>query len=269
MSRVITTTCIEEVSKILGQELTGGKISRMFEILGWNDADFSTDTKYKRIFGEVAKRCNEAQSAKPFFQVVEYVTKPQNYLSDSSAWNELLSQINTQLLFCGYEVTNAGKVVETLAPKNFTEAQSRVTSIRKHAITSKLHTEVLKYCKEELMQENYFHSLFEASKGVLDRVRTLSGLTSDGTALIEEAFKTKQPLILIRGNMLQSLTDKSQYNGLKSLLNTIVYLYRNPKAHEPKLYDDTSETDALHGLTIISTAHELLDKCINVRELDS
>ena len=68
--------------------------------------------------------------------------------------------------------------------------------------------------------------------------------------------------------MLITQTDKSKYQGLKSLLNTIVYLYRNPNAHEPKLYDVTSETDAVTALTLMSLANSLLDDCINVRDLD-
>ena len=63
-------------------------------------------------------------------------------------------------------------------------------------------------------------------------------------------------------------TEKSQYQGLKSLLNTICYLYRNPTAHSPKMYDDRNERDAIQALLLISMAHVQLDKCICVRFLE-
>ena len=97
----------------------------------------------------------------------------------------------------------------------------------------------------------------------------LSELEPDGTALIQQALSTKKPVILIKGNMLKNETDRSLYNGLKNLLETIVSLYRNPTAHSPKLFDVTSETDAITAFNMMSLAHRILDNCINIRDLDN
>jgi uncharacterized protein (TIGR02391 family) len=43
----------------------------------------------------------------------------------------------------------------------------------------------LKYCRVELMQDNYFHSVFEAVKGLAQRIRDLSGVQLDGAALVD------------------------------------------------------------------------------------
>jgi len=127
----------------------------------------------------------------------------------------------------------------------------------------------LKYCREENFNQDYFHAIFESSKGLSQRDRDISDLNTNGNELIQDAFSINTPKILIKGNMLNNKTDKSLYNGLKNLLKTIVSLYRNPSAHMPKLYDPKSETDAITVFTLISLAHRILDECINVRDINN
>jgi uncharacterized protein (TIGR02391 family) len=51
-----------------------------------------------------------------------------------------------------------------------------------------VHADVLRYCKAELLQENYFHAVFEATKSIAAKIRDLSGLASDGAELAQSAF---------------------------------------------------------------------------------
>lgn len=44
-------------------------------------------------------------------------------------------------------------------------------------------------------------------------------------------------------------------------------MYRNPKAHEPKLYDEGSLQDAVDAFVLMSIAHRQLDKLINARDI--
>ena len=43
-----------------------------------------------------------------------------------------------------------------------------------------IHPEVLKYCRSELMQDNYFHAVFEAKKGLAQRLRDSTGIQTGG-----------------------------------------------------------------------------------------
>ena len=38
------------------------------------------------------------------------------------------------------------------------------------------------------MQDNYFHAVFEACKGLFQRIRELSGVEADGANLIDRVF---------------------------------------------------------------------------------
>lgn len=56
---------------------------------------------------------------------------------------------------------------------------------------------MLKYCRTELLDQNYFHAVFEASKGVAERIRGLFGFGCDGADLLTKAFKGQQPILIL------------------------------------------------------------------------
>lgn len=269
MSKAIDNKIIEYVSRILAEELTGSKIDTMFELLNLPNFDQLergfTSTKWRRINESVLDKCKKTNSAAPFFSVIQYVVTPSTYINNPEHWKNLLKDINSQLMFYGFEVNDAGKIIKIETVESFNDAQRRLKSFTERLSAYEIHPEILKYCQNELFSDNYFHAILEASKGLLHRLRELSGLDLDGSTLVNEAFIVKNPVIVIKENKIESLTEKSAYNGLKSLLNTIVYLYRNPKAHEPKLYNPSSESDAVTAFTLMSMAHSILDNCIRVR----
>lgn len=276
----IDNKCVENVSRILAELLTGYKITIMFKNLGLKDFDqeraykfskdypnsnFPNSTKWKRIYESVIHECKLTGKAKALFQTIQYVMSPENFLDDSNSWENNKFQINKALIFYGFALNDSGKVQPIEAPKTFRDAQNLLTTLNDKLSKLDIHPEVIKFCKIELMTDNYFHAVLEASKGVLDRIRTVSGITEDGNRLIDIVFNEKNPCLIISNNKLESETEKSRYRGFKSLLKTIVYLYRNPNAHDPKLYDVTNETDVITAFTLMSLAHKILDSCIRVK----
>lgn len=270
----INNIVIEEIARILAEELTGSKITKMFAELNLYNFDqdihkkeFTNSTKWRRINESVLDACRKSKSATPFFKTIEYVTQPEKYMTNPTAWRELLTSLNIHLIYYGFKVSDSGKIVKTKAATSFSDAQKRSKSLNDKFNELNLHPSILKYANSELLHENYFHAILEASKGLLDRIRKLSGLETDGNTLVNQCFNKKKPIILIQGNYLKNLNEQGSYDGLKSLLNSIVFLYRNPRAHEPKLYDETSMDDAITAFVMISLANKKLDNCINVRLL--
>lgn len=272
MEKPIDNPIIEHISRILAEELTGYKIDIMFHNLNFKNFDKTLNrghasTKWIRIMETIVHECKKINDAGPLFEVIQYVTRPAMYIEKPNEWTDLLRKINTQFMFYGYEINDSGTVIKIKTVHSFTDAQRRLKSFNERLSEYEIHSEVFKYCRDELFSDNYFHAIFEASKGLLERIRKLSGSSLDGSSLINEVFINKNPVLVINGNKIESLTEKSEYNGLKSLLNTIVYFYRNPKAHEPKLYNPSSESDAVTAFTLMSMAHSILDNCVCVRQL--
>ncbi|MDR2399849.1 MAG: TIGR02391 family protein [Endomicrobium sp.] len=84
-------------------------------------------------------------------------------------------------------------------------------------------------------------------------------LTEDGGELFQKAFSPNNLYLFF--NSLISDSEKSEFKGLKELLEDIFHLIRNPAAHTPKINWKIDEDKALDVLTIISFAHKYLDEC--------
>jgi len=268
----IDNSCIEKITEILGELVTGAKITKILAKYNWKDHDTESgvrliSTKRKRLETSMIYEIKQHQSVKPLFQLIQEIMNPIYFNNDKDNWNKNLKDINFVLGFYGYELSDGGKIRAIEATTTFTEAVKRSQSLIEKLKAQGVHENVIKYCSPELLNENYFHAILEASKGVLERIRSLTNSSLDGNTLINEAFKTKNPAIVIEGNRLENDNEKSQYQGLKSLLNTICYIYRNPTAHSPKLFNEKSESDAITAFILISLAHQQLDKCFCVRYL--
>jgi uncharacterized protein (TIGR02391 family) len=112
------------------------------------------------------------------------------------------------------------------------------------------------------MQDNYFHAVFEAAKGLAQRIREMSGIQADGPALIDRVFSIEQPILAF--STLQTDTEKSEHKGFAALLKGCFAAVRNPLAHEPKILWD-GEDDAADYLSLISLLHRKLDDCFQTR----
>lgn len=121
-------------------------------------------------------------------------------------------------------------------------------------------TDVLTFCREELLQQNYFHAVLEATKSISAKIRMKTGLTSDAGTLAQEAFgigKTGTPFLAF--NSLATDTHKSEQTGLTNLFVGMFGTFRNVTAHGGKISWAISERDALDLLTLVSLLHRRLD----------
>lgn len=265
---------IEAISRCLGDHLTNSEITSMFQRLNFTDHYTQggiKPSKWIRINESISEICSKTGKVRPVFDAIEYTSKPHRHTNDLEKWGSLKKNINSVLLFKGYELKDDGKIHLTKIIKTASEAQKRLKSLQEEISSLQLHFQVTKYCTEELLYKDYFHAVFEACKGLFDRIRELSNLSLDGYPLIDKAFnidkKPYQPRIFIRGNKLSTQDEKNQYYGLVNSIKVCLYLYRNHQAHIPKIYDEMSLKDAMRGLITVSLAHELLDHCVPINEL--
>jgi uncharacterized protein (TIGR02391 family) len=149
------------------------------------------------------------------------------------------------------------------------EALARANRFQAALMQRNVHADVLEYCRAEIFQKNYFHAVLEAMKSLTARIRDLSGLTSDGAELTDQAFalgRNDAPLLAI--SPLDSETLRGEQRGFANLLKGLYGTIRNPVAHEPKIEWDMTEQDALDILTVVSLVHRKLDKTQRFRAGD-
>lgn len=207
---------------------------------------------------------NEINTNKSLQRVFDFIAKTLNPVaftvqSDREKYLHLLEETNKVLLLAGLSVSKEGKIVDVVQATTLDEVDRRVNHLKRELYNRAIHIEVQKYCIKDYLRKDYYDAVFEAAKGLAERVRQITGLSSDGGELFQKAFAKGDPYLFF--NSMQTDSEKSEFTGVKELLEAIFHLVRNPAAHTPKINWRVEEIKALDILTLISFAHKYLDEC--------
>ena len=248
---------IESLSKVLGDCATGSEITQVLASLGLDDGS-EGETKWRRLNDVFSRSQAQELSASRILDYIHRTLEPVRYVGKNEEFEIRREQINEILAFSGLAFGSDGEFEEITTATTLTEARQRASTIRAKFDGRRIHPEVLKYCRAELMQDNSFHAVLEATKGLMQRIREMSGVEGDGAPLVDRVFSTSQPVL--RFNELQTETQKSEHTGIATLLKGCITALRNPRAHQPRILwkDDDDTTDYL---TLISFLHRKLDDC--------
>ena len=187
---------------------------------------------------------------------------PVFYAGYLDEFNEFCNGINLILRFSGLEYRDDGEFHKVAATRSLSEAERRANDVANRLSARRVHYEVQKYCKAEYMEENYFHAVFEAAKGLAERIRDKTELEVDGVNLIRQAFeRPKNGLPMLVFNSLDSETERNEHDGFTSLLLGAFQMFRNPIAHIPRVKWHRDVEDAVDCLSLISFLHFILDEC--------
>jgi uncharacterized protein (TIGR02391 family) len=250
---------LEAACKVLGDTsngLKGDEIGHILAQLKLLDTD-PTFTKWKRLFNALVNAQNTHKVGNHLVQFINLAMAPARYTTTPELFAWRRDGLNVALAFAGYAVNERGQVVHSTPETTLTGALARAGHLRSVLESRGTHSEVFKYCKAELLQENYFHAVLEAVKGLAERIRQMSGLGSDGAELVNQVFSTKSPVIAI--NTLQSETELSEQKGIANLLVGLFGAIRNPTAHAPKVLWAMPEQDAIDIFSMVSFLHRKLD----------
>lgn len=267
LRKCLPPNVLEMISNILGDTargLTGSEIHRL--LLQSNIEDTTQEgvmlAKRKNLFNSLAKNQNEIKCSNHILNFIGYALAPSRYVDKPDEFERLRTLVNQQLAFVGYELKEDGKYREIEQASTISDVQIKVDNLKQELENRNAHGEVFKYCKAELLQNNYFHAVLEANKGLFQKIRDLSGIQADGNTLIEQVFSSN-PILTI--NNYQSSSEKNEHTGFCNLLKGLCSMFRNPTAHEPKIEWEISEQDALEILGIISYCHRRLDNAQKIR----
>ena len=254
-----TNAQITQLSHLFGDEImTGSEISRVLTRVGIQD-NSGASTKWRRLEYAFTERQNCDRAGNAILRFIQEVLAPVNYVQNQDTFEDRRSRLNGILSFSGIQYRADGQFERITVAKTIDDAQKRVQSILPKLRQRGVHGRVLKYCNEELLKENYFHAVFEATKSLAEQIRQMTNLKEDGTALYDKAFSTSAPYLVL--NNLQTEGEKSQQKGFCLMLKGINSMVRNVTAHTPKIKWIIEESEAIDILTTISFLHKNLDNC--------
>lgn len=264
LRKCISANVLESICNILGDTdkgLTGSEIHKYLQRSNIEDID-SNNTKRIRLFNALAECQNRQKCSNGILKFISVVLDPSLYVNKQDEHERLRTLINQQLAFVGYELKDDGRYREVEKASTIADVKVKTDNLKQELQSRNAHIQILNYCKEELLQNNYFHSVLEANKGLFQRIRELSLVQEDGNKLIEQVFSSN-PILII--NNFQSASEKNEHIGFCNLLKGLCAMFRNPTAHEPKIEWVIEEQDALEILGIISYCHRRLDKAQKIR----
>ncbi len=253
---------LESVCSVLADTdngLTGSEIGRLLTQRGIADPAPGL-TKWMRLASALGQQQQRDRCGNCIVGFILEAMKPVRYVGKTEIFDARLAELNQVLIFTGLELGKDGQLRPRPVAKTLTEAEQRAGRLRSELLKRNVHPDVLRFCRSELLNENCFHAVLEATKSVAEKIRTKTGLTGDGGELAEMALapgKTGMPFLAF--NSLRTDSEQSEQKGLLNLMRGMFGTFRNPTAHAAKISWNMTEQDALDLLTMASFCHRRLD----------
>lgn len=260
----IQPAALEHVSGVIGGAYTGSALGPLFAEAGIPDAS-QQGTKWRRILENLERKQMTDRSGHSVAKFIQAAMNPVRFVGRLQEFEGLRDELNQALAFEGMELSTDGRLRHISKVSTLTEAEKRADRLRHELTRRGVHADVLRFCRAELLEHNFFHAVLEATKSLADKIRLRAELTSDGGRLVDEALGfTEGTLPLLAFNSLRTPTEHSEHRGIMNLLKGVFGAFRNPTAHEPKINWNIDEQEALDLLSMASLLHRRLDAAVTV-----
>jgi uncharacterized protein (TIGR02391 family) len=248
---------LQSIARDLAESFTHARLTDLFAMARIEDD--GTGAKWSRIYHALVNRQTRDRAGNAALAFIQTALAPTNFIGRREEFEGLCERTNLALSFSGVMVAEDGTLRPAPTARTLSEAERRADKLRSELTRRNVHPDVLRFCRAELLAEDYFHATFEATKSIADKIRALTGLTLDGTALVDQAFALSGagPYLLFNG--LADETDRSEHNGLANLIRGLFGVFRNIPAHRPRLHATMTEREAFDLFTLASYLHRRLD----------
>lgn len=257
MTKSFDDIALRNISDIISDILTHSKITDFLSNSNISQAGGSNKTD--RIFNALKERQRQDSCGNIVLAFIIKIINPKRYENETEFERDR-RRMNEKLLYEGIEINKQGIPQQVNKAKTINEAKERSLRIKEKIHGIAIHRDIIPFCEEEWLKENYFHAILEITKSVAEKLRQKSGYFSDGAELIDECFglgKDKKPMLAF--NMLKTESDESEHKGFGNFCKGFFSMYRNPKAHNPKIFKDSELSDMTEVLVVASIIHRKLD----------
>lgn len=243
-----------------GTGLTGTQIGQL--LASKEIPDVAPDlTKRYRLREALLRKQATDQASNCVSAFIAAAMAPVRFTDDQPGFTRRQDALNEVLIFAGLRVGDDGKLHPSAASATtLSQAAEHASSLRSELRRRGTHQQVLQYCTVELLQKNAFHASLEATKGLAQRLRDMTGHRGDGSKVADAVLalgKTGRPILAING--LRTETERDEQTGFLNVVKGLFGLYRNPVAHDPRARRVVSDDELLELMTTLSMLHRRLD----------
>jgi len=261
----ISESSHEAICNSLADAASHKELTRLFSQCGIDEC--GGKPKWERMLMALSSRQQRDRCGNNVVGFLCAVLHPTRFDGRLQQFEGFRASVNFQLAFIGLTITEKAQPRNVTAATTISEAQERASDLRSELERRSVHADVLRFCKAELLQDNYFHCVLEATKSAAQKIRDLTGLESDGGSLVDQALSIKSPRLAL--NTLQTESEQSEQKGFANLLKGVFGTFRNVTAHAPKIHWAVDRNDAMDVLTILSNIHRRLDEPVVVPSTSS
>lgn len=236
--------------------LTGSEIGHLLATCQMQDPTPEL-TKRHRLYNAFADDQNKRQHRRQILGFIRHAMKPERYARSSERYEPMRHNLNRALAFAGLLIDESGTLRSSERATTLSEAQRRADELRTDLAARGIHPDVLRFCKAELVVDDYFHAVLEAVKSVAEKLRAKTGLSDDGAHLVDRALSGTPPMLAI--NPLTTDNHRSEQRGFANLLKGTFGMFRNPTAHAARIHWSLGKEDAQDLLSLVSLIHRRLD----------
>lgn len=266
MEQLFSQSELEAIAAALAntsEGLSGSEIGHILSLLRMKDPD-PTMAKWKRLHNAFVERQNKSGNRRAILEFIRQAMKPERYARHPARFEPLRTNVNRALAFSGLAVDAAGKLYSVTQAQTLTEAARRADELRADLTTRGVHPDVLRFCRAELVADNYFHAVLEATKSIADKIRSKTGLMDDMATLVDKTLAGDSPLLAI--NSLSTESQRSEQRGFVNLVKGTFGIFRNTTAHEARILWSMNKADAEDLLSLASLIHRRLDSASRTRQ---
>ena len=254
---------LRNFASVLASILTHGKITEMLALCNIPQAEGSN--KSDRIYYALKRIQDRNDCGNNVMDLIQKTITPKRY-DDYQEFENHRASINEKLLYEGYEINEKGEILQCKKAQTIPEAKERSQKIKTKIRGMRIHSEIIKYCDEEWLNEDYFHAMEEVAKSVFDRLRNMTGIQQDGSALAKACFSLRRSEIPVLAlNRLETESEISEQKGFMNFCIGFYGLYRNPKAHNARVNEEVKLEQFAEVLVVASIIHERLDHVYHTR----
>ena len=179
--------------------LTGSQIGNLLVACGFSDPG---DHKKGSNLESLRERQSRENSGNNVANFILRVMDPVRYRGQRDVFDERRHDLNVALAFAGLQVREDGKLEGVALATTLTEAAQRASRLRSELMRRGISGEVLRYCQPELLEGDYFHAVFEATKSIAQNrlAREPRGRTRPPSCLTQvrwsDPFFARAPLLV-------------------------------------------------------------------------
>lgn len=147
--------------------LSGAQVGQLLAHCGFDDPEPETTKRY-RLFAALDRRQDRDRCANHVLRFVEAAMQPVRFVTAPDWFEDLRGGVNEVLGFAGWAIDREGRIHSVSVKRQLAEPEERAACLRRELDRRRVHPDVLRFCRAELLVDDYFNAVLESVKSLAD-----------------------------------------------------------------------------------------------------